>query len=120
MDCRYIMEENKAQKQTWRIVYLERGSDKAPFKQDDFFKCLSDVSEDIVILADKERVSENDINDYRRQFFNQKFSDSSVAYVASGKQKLHLGIFSNQWCANHEITVSDIVCKRWAVCVLYV
>lgn len=112
MDCRYIMEENKAQKQTWRIVYLERGSDNAPFKQDDFLKCLSEVSEDIVILADKERVSENDINDYRRQFFNQKFSDSSVAYVASGKQKLHLGIFSNQWCANHEITDSPLLMGR--------
>ena len=106
------MKENKPQEQTWRIIYLEGSSESKQFKQIDFIKCLTDVSEDIVILADKERISESEISAFRHQYVNRVLSDSTIAYLASCKRKLHMGIFSNQWCADREIINSPLLIGR--------
>lgn len=103
------MKENKLQEPTWRIVYLDGGLDNKRFNQNDFVKCLAEVSEDIIILADKERVSESKITEFRHQYFSRMFSDTDIAYLAAGKQKLHLGVFSNRWCSNREITNSPLL-----------
>ncbi len=106
------MKEKKSQEQTWRIIYFEGGSNGKKFNQNDFIKCFADISEDIVILADKNRVSESVINKFRYEYFQQICSDTSIAYLAGGRQKLSLDIFSNQWCVNHEITHSPLLMGR--------
>ncbi len=106
------MKKDKSQEQTLRVVYLECSSEGSRFRQSDFVKCLEDVSEDIVVLADKKRVSETEINAFKNQYFHLPAPVNGVAYLAAGKQKLWCGVFSNLWHANPEITCSPLLMGR--------
>ena len=70
---------------------------------------LEEVPHDLVVLADRNRMSEAEVNVLCRQYCRQEPLSSKVAYLAGGESKLWLGCIRNLWAAALEIVYSPVL-----------
>ena len=91
---------------SWSVVFFSGGE---PLSQERFLEMLEEVPHDLVVLADRNRMSEAEVNVLCRQYCRQEPLSSKVAYLAGGESKLWLGCIRNLWAAAPEIVYSPVL-----------
>ena len=91
---------------SWSVVFFSGGE---PLSQERFLEMLEEVPHDLVVLADRNRMSEAEINVLCRQYCRQEPLSRKVAYLAVGESKLWLGCIRNLWAAAPEIVYSPVL-----------
>ena len=105
-----MKQEKIADKQAscdWSVILLESGT--RPVSQAEYVELLGNAPHDLVVLADKNRVSDTELNAICRQYVQQNPSKRPVGYCASGKRKLWLGTVQNLWSADPEVIASPVL-----------
>lgn len=79
---------------------------------EDFLRGLDTISNDYVVLVDKERMTSDDLRSFLRKVHGSLTKSSFLIYQTGKAQKLLLGSISNLWNANPDIMNSPVLIAR--------